>query len=75
MTTLSLKQAEPDFKLADGQGLGNASGVHTAKRNRSKGHEATGKDKMPDGDEFLEAVSGRVYDLLMEEMEQSFESR
>jgi hypothetical protein len=30
---------------------------------------------MPDGDEFLEKVSGRVYELLMEEIEQAFESR
>jgi hypothetical protein len=29
----------------------------------------------PDGDEFLEKVSGRVYELLMEELEESFESR
>ena len=33
------------------------------------------KDEVPDGDEFLEQVSGRVYDLLMDELEQSFESR
>jgi hypothetical protein len=30
---------------------------------------------MPDGEEFLEKVSGRVYELLLDELEQSFESR
>ena len=75
MTTLNLSQPQPDFKLADGMGLGNASGVHTAKRNRSKGHETGAKDELPDGEEFLEQVSGRVYELLMDELEHSFESR
>ncbi|HEX4383025.1 MAG TPA: DUF4157 domain-containing protein, partial [Myxococcales bacterium] len=75
MTTLNLSPAQPDFKLADGQGVANTNGVYTAKRTRSRGSDAGGKDKMPDGDEFLESVSTRVYDLLMEEMEQSFESR
>ncbi len=75
MTTLNLSQPQADFKLGDGMGLGNASGVHTAKRNRSRGHEAGGKDTLPDGEEFIEQVSGRVYELLMEELEHSFESR
>ena len=75
METLNLGKPAPDFKLADGEGLGSSSGVHTAKRNRSRGHEAGGKDVPPDGDEFIERVSGRVYELLMEELEQSFESR
>jgi hypothetical protein len=75
MTTLNLSPAQPDFKLADGQGVANSNGVYTAKRTRSRGGDAGGKDKMPDGDEFLESVSSRVYDLLMEEMEQAFESR
>ena len=75
METLNLSQPQADFKLADGEGLGNASGVHTAKRNRSKGHEAGGKDTFPDGEEFIEQISNRVYELLMEELEHSFESR
>jgi hypothetical protein len=75
METLNLSQPSPDFRLADGEGLGNSSGVHTAKRNRSKGHEAGGKDTLPDGEEFIEQVSGRVYELLMEELEHAFESR
>ena len=75
METLNLSQPQADFKLADGEGLGASTGIHTAKRSRSKGHEAGGKDDLPDGDEFLEKVSNRVYDLLMEELEQSFESR
>jgi hypothetical protein len=29
----------------------------------------------PDGEDFLEQVSGRVYELLMEELEHAFESR
>ena len=76
MEPLNLAPAQPDFRLADGEGLGTSSGVHTAKRTRSKGHEAGGKDVAPaDGEEFLEQVSGRVYELLMEELQQSFESR
>lgn len=75
METLNLRQAAPDFKLADGEGSGNASGVHTAKRNRSRGHEAGSRDTLPDGEELLEQVSSRVYELLMEELEHSFESR
>ncbi len=75
METLNLGKPTADFKLADGEGLGSSSGVHTAKRNRSRGHEAGGKDNLPDGEEFIDRVSGRVYELLMEELEASFESR
>jgi hypothetical protein len=75
METLNLSQPQAGFKLADGEGLGNSSGVHTAKRNRSRGHEAGGKDSMPDGEEFIEQISSRVYELLMEELEHAFESR
>jgi hypothetical protein len=75
METLNLSQPQADFRLGDGEGLGNSSGVHTAKRNRSRGHEAGGKDAMPDGEEFIEQISNRVYELLMEELEHAFESR
>jgi hypothetical protein len=75
METLNLSQPQADFRLGDGEGLGSASGVYTAKRNRSRGHEAGGKDTMPDGEEFLEQISTRVYELLMEELEHAFESR
>ena len=75
METLNLGKPSADFKLADGEGLGSSSGVHTAKRNRSRGHESGGKDELPDGEDFIERVSGRVYELLMEELEHSFESR
>jgi hypothetical protein len=75
METLNLSRPQPDFKLADGEGLGISTGIHTAKRTRSRGHEAGGKDEIPDGEEFLEKVSDRVYSLLMDELEQSFESR
>jgi hypothetical protein len=74
MTTLNLSQPEPDWRLPDGMGTANTGGVHTAKRNRSR-PEAGAKDTVPDGDEFLEQVSGRVYELLMEELQHSFESR
>jgi len=75
METLNLSQPQADFRLGDGEGLGSASGVYTAKRNRSRGHEAGGKDTLPDGEEFLEQISTRVYELLMEELEHAFESR
>ena len=75
METLNLSHPQADFRLADGEGLAKSDGVYTAKRNRSRGHEAGGKDTLPDGEEFLEQISGRVYELLMEELEQSFESR
>jgi hypothetical protein len=78
METLDLRRPAPDFKLADfteGEGAGLAHGVHTAKRTRSRRDDAGGKDELPDGDEFLDKVSGRVYELLMEELEESFESR
>ncbi|HWE25237.1 MAG TPA: DUF4157 domain-containing protein, partial [Myxococcales bacterium] len=78
METLDLRRPPPDFKLADytdGEGAGLAHGVHTAKRTRSRGDDAGGKDEPADGDDFLEKVSGRVYELLMEELEESFESR
>jgi Domain of unknown function (DUF4157) len=78
METLDLRRPEPDFKFADfadGEGAGLAQGVHTAKRTRSRRDDAGGKDELPDGDEFLEKVTGRVYELLMEELEESFESR
>jgi len=47
----------------------------SARRTRSRGHEAGGKDELPDGEEFLEQISGRVYELLMEDLEHAFESR
>ena len=75
METLNLSQPQADFKLADGEGLGASTGIHTAKRSRSRGHETGGKDELPDGDEFLERVSDRVYHLLLEELEEGFESR
>ena len=75
METLNLSQPQPDFRLADGEGEGTATIVQTAKRSRSRGYEAGGKDELPDGEEFLEKVSDRVYALLMDELEQSFESR
>jgi hypothetical protein len=76
METLNLRRPEPGFRLAsDAEGAGAASGIHTAKRTRSRGHEAGGKDDLPDGDELIEQISGRVYDLLMEELEHAFESR
>jgi hypothetical protein len=75
METLNLSQPQT-FRLGDGEGMGNASGVHTAKRNRSRGHDSGGLDTSPpDGEDFLEQISGRVYELLMEELEHSFESR
>ena len=75
METLNLSRPAPDFRLPDGEGVPGSDGIHTAKRTRSRGHDAAGKDQMPDGEEFLEKVSGRVYELLMDELEQSFESR
>jgi hypothetical protein len=78
METLDLRRPAPDFKFAefsDGEGAGLAQGIFTAKRTRSRHDGAAGKDELPDGDEFLEKVSGRVYELLLEELEESFESR
>ena len=75
MTTLNLSQPAPDFRLGDGEGVANTSGVYTAKRNRSRGHETGGKDTLPDGEEFIEQISDRVYEILMDELEHSFESR
>jgi len=76
METLNLRKPEPGFRIAgDGEGMGVSSGIHTARRNRSRGHEVGAKDTLPDGEEFLELISSRVYELLMEELEQAFESR
>jgi len=75
MTPLNLSPAKPDFQLADGMGMGMSDGVHTAKRTRSKGGAHASQDAMPDGEEMLEAISNRVYEILLEEMEHSFESR
>ena len=76
METLNLRRPEPGFRIAaDGEGMGASSGIHTAKRTRSRGDETGGKDTLLDGEELLEQVSGRVYELLMEELEQGFQSR
>jgi hypothetical protein len=75
MTSLNLAPKKPDFQLADGMGAGVGDGVHTAKRTRSKAHAEASKDEMPDGDEMLEAIANRVYEILIEEMEHAFESR
>ena len=73
--TLNLGKPKADFAFSDGEGAGAATGVHTAKRTRSKGNEGGGQDQTPDGEEFIEKISARVYELLMEELEQAFESR
>ena len=75
MATLNLSRPAPDFKLPDGEGAPGSDGIHTAKRTRSRGHDSAGREEIPDGEEFLEKVSGRVYELLMDELEQAFESR
>jgi len=75
MEPLNLSRPAPDFKLPDGEGAPGSDGIYTAKRTRSRGDDAGGRDEVPDGEEFLEMVSGRVYELLMEELEQAFESR
>jgi len=75
MTSLNLSPAKPDFQMADGMGMGASDGVHTAKRQRSRGNDNASKDEPPDGEEMLEAISTRVYEMLLEEMEHSFESR
>ncbi len=76
METLNLGRPPPDFRLAaEGEGAAAPAGISTAKRTRSRGDEAAGKDAPADGEEFLEEVSGRVYDLLMDDLEQAFESR
>ena len=75
METLNLSRPAPDFKLPDGEGAPGSDGIHTAKRTRSRGGETGSKDTLPDGEELLEQVSARVYELLMEELEQGFQSR
>ena len=78
METLDLRRPAPDFKFAESNEAdraGLAHRGHTAKRTKTRRDDAGGKDEMPDGDEFLEKVSGRVYELLMEELEESYESR
>jgi hypothetical protein len=75
METLDLSRPKPDFKLPDGDGSDVATGVHAAKRSRSRGSDVGAKDELPDGEELLERVSERVYELLLAELEESFESR
>jgi hypothetical protein len=76
METLNLGRPPPDFRLAaEGEGMAPPAGVHTARRTRSRRYEAAAKDALPDGEELLEEISGRVYQLLMDELEQAFESR
>ncbi len=76
METLSLRRPEPDFRLASEEEPAAARAtVQAAKRTRSRGQEVGSKDEPVDGEEFLEQVSGRVYELLMEELEQGFDSR
>jgi len=76
METLNLGRPPPDFRLpAEGEGTAAPAGIQAAKRTRSRGHEAGGKDELPDGEEFLEQVGSRVYEMLIEELEHSFESR
>ncbi len=75
MTALNLSQPKPDFQMADGMGAGASGGVYTAKRTRSKGGDQASKDDLPDGEEMLEQISTRVYEILIEEMEHAFESR
>jgi hypothetical protein len=75
METLDLRLPEPDFKFAPDEATASADVVVAPKRPKNCVDDAAGKDEMPDGDEFLEQVSGRVYELLMQELEEAFESR
>ncbi|HZR10979.1 MAG TPA: hypothetical protein VFA79_20490 [Myxococcales bacterium] len=76
METLNLRRPPADFRLAaEGEGGSTALATATPRRTRSRGDEVGGKDAPPDGEELLEEVSGRVYDLLMDDLEQAFESR
>ena len=68
---LNLRRPPADFRLA-AEGEGASSSI--PRRTRSRGDEVAGKDAPPDGEELLEEVSGRVYNLLMEDLEQAFES-
>lgn len=68
MTTLNLGQPQPDWKLAP-------PADSSAQRNQSRGDEAVAKDVLPRGEELLERISGRVYEILMEDLEQSFDAR
>jgi hypothetical protein len=65
METLNLGRPPADFRLA-------AEGESRSVPPRD---QAGGKDAPPDGEALLEEVSGRVYDLLMDDLEQAFESR
>lgn len=72
METLNLRRPPADFRVA-AEGEGDSSSV--PRRTRSRGDEVAGKDAPADGEELLEEVSGRVYELLMDDLEQAFESR
>lgn len=75
METLNLRRPPPDFRLAAEDENVAPPGIEAPRRTRSRGDEVGGKDAPPDGEELLEEVSGRVYDLLMDDLEQAFESR
>jgi hypothetical protein len=76
METLMLRRPEPDFRLAaEGESTASPTATHTAKRARSRGQETGAKDDAPDGEELLEQVAGRVYELLMNDLQEAFETR
>lgn len=75
MEILDLSMPEADFRLDDGGASANPTGVFTAKRTRSLSSGSSSVDEPVEGEELLDLVGERVYELLEEELERELENR
>jgi hypothetical protein len=78
METLNLSTPAPDFKLpkdatTDG-GFAQAGEARTAKRTRSKGNDAGAKDEPLDGEDLLDLVATRTYEIMCEDLESGIDA-
>lgn len=75
METLDLSQPQADFRVDLGGAEHNPTGVKTAKKTRSVTTGSGGFDQAVEGEELLDLVGERVYELLVEDLEEEHESR
>lgn len=76
MEVLDLSQPQPDFHVnMAGADRGPAGGPRTAKKERSISGASNAADEPYIGEELLDRVGEKVYELLVDDLDKEFESR
>lgn len=74
MDVLDLSHPQADFQLSMAGAESGPAGVRTAKKQRSVRAGSGSHDEPAEGEELLDLVGERVYELMMEELERDFEN-